>query len=70
MRDAPQDGAEKRKSVGGGERGGGGGGRLCGRSLRVGREGKVGGGRDLISERRCTPIHCLCYAYLGCAYPC
>ena len=26
--------------------------------------------RDLISERRCTLIHCLCNAYLGCAYLC
>ena len=27
--------------------------------------------RDLISysKRRCTPIHCLCNAYLGCTYP-
>ena len=21
-------------------------------------------------RRQCTPIHCLCNAYLGCAYPC
>ena len=26
--------------------------------------------RDLISQRLCTPLHCLCNAYLGCAYPC
>ena len=29
----------------------------------------VGRHRDLISWRRCTPIHCLCNAYLGCTYP-
>ena len=43
----------------------------------VERAGRVRGGvrihynRDLIIiYRRCTPLHCLSNAYLGCTYPC
>ena len=59
-------GGTREGSWGGGEGAGEGGERGGGHALRL----PLLQTRDLISQRRCTPIRCLCNAYLGCTYPC